>query len=629
MAPSIEVTSIPVAVENTQWHEKTPLIVEVAATAETPSASSPRPTEYPKTQFELEDHPIDVIRKLRVGHLPLLLGLRLIQKQVAVIGAGLSGITAGILLPAKVPGIELQIFDKNADVGGTWFENIYPGVRCDIPANVYQSTFEPNTQWSEEYAQGAEIRDYWQNVAKKYNVYKYLRLRRNVIGAAWSEEKSTWGVTVENLESGETSTEEFEVLLTAVGRFNAWKIPDYPGIEDYKGHLRHSSDWDPTFDPKGKTVAVIGNGASGIQVVPNLQPLVKHLDHYARSKTWIAGSFGGEGEGRTLEPKYYPTDLLKSFADPETYFKFRKDLESKFYSRFGTLMKGSKENTALRKDFVKLMAARLSQKPELLDEMIPDFSPNCRRLTPGPGYLEALTSPNVSYIRTPIASFTSTGILTTDGVSRPVDAVICCTGANIDMKPRFPILAHGADLRDAWTPDPTTYLGLATPRFPNLLFIQGPNAAGHSGTVPNQVETQLTYIARLLRKVAQQNIKTFAPSRAATDDFVAYADAFFPRTVWTEECSSWANGGRPGGRIHGHWPGSASHVNLVRRDPRWEDWEWVAGGEGGNRFAWLGNGWTEKEVRGEGDLTPYLRRQGEVDLRSYHEEWFEGLEVGV
>lgn len=497
-----------------------------------------------------------------------------LQPQVAVIGAGLSGITAGILLPAKVPGIQLQIFDKNADVGGTWVENIYPGVRCDIPANVYQSTFSPKTDWSEEYAQGAEIREYWQSVARKYGVHKYLRLRSNVIGAVWDEEKSVWGVSIEDLSTGESRTEEFDVLITAIGRFNAWKIPDYPGIKDYEGHLRHSSAWDPDFDPKGKTVAVIGNGASGIQVVPNLAPLVKRLDHYARSKTWIAGSFGGEGEGRTLEPKYYDPELLKSFEDPETYFRFRKDLESKFYRRFGTLFKGSEENKKIRKDFIKLMAKRLEKKPELLDHIVPDFSPNCRRLTPGPGYLEALTEDNVDFISTPISHFTKEGIVDTNGVERKVDAVICSTGANIDMLPRFPILANGKDLRDAWTPDPLTYLSLASPGFPNLLFIQGPNSSGHSGTVPNQSETQITYLAKLLRKVSSQGIKTFVPSQAATDDFTAYCDSFFPKTVFSENCSSWANGGKPGGRVHGHWPGSASHVNFVRREPRWEDWVW-------------------------------------------------------
>jgi cation diffusion facilitator CzcD-associated flavoprotein CzcO len=537
----------------------------------------------------------------------------------------LSGITAGVLLPAKVPGIDLHIFDKNADVGGTWFENVYPGVRCDIPANVYQSTFEPNSQWSEEYAQGAEIRDYWQGVARKYNVYKYLKLKRKIVGAAWVDEVGKWTVDVENVETGEKYSEEFDVVITAIGRFNAWKLPDYPGIKDFKGVLRHSSNWDPNFDPVGKTVAVIGNGASGIQVVPQLQKVAKHLDHYARSPTWIAGSFGGEGSGRTLEPKYYPEELLRSFKDdPEKYHQFRKELESKFYKRFATVFRGS-ENEKLKGEFKTLMAERLKKKPELLDVLVPDFSPICRRLTPGPGYLEALTEDNVSYIPTPISHFTAGGIVTSDGVERQVDAVICSTGANVDMLPPFPITAHGVKLRDTWTPDPYTYLGTATPGFPNLLFIQGPQGTGSSGTVPNQVETQVTYLARILRKVHSQDIKSFVPSQAAADDFIAYSDAFFDKTVFTDNCSSWANGGRPGGRIHGHWPGSASHLNIVRKDPRWEDWEWMYKTETGNRFAYFGNGWTSKEVSGEGDLTPYLRVPETVDLRSHHEEWYEGL----
>ncbi|KAL3419955.1 4-hydroxyacetophenone monooxygenase [Phlyctema vagabunda] len=599
MAPSLETAELPVIDATPTITEKAELLSEVAEL---------EVSAYSKAHtFELEDHPIDEVPELKV----------------AVIGAGLSGITAGVLLPAKVPGISLQIFEKNADVGGTWYENSFPGVRCDIPANVYQSTFEPNTQWSEEYAQGAEIRDYWQRVARKHNVYQYLKLSHKVDGAKWDEGTSQWIVSVENLEKGERHEESFDVVITAIGRFNAWKLPDYPGIKDFEGHLRHSSSWDPDFDPTGKRVAVIGNGASGIQVVPNIQPLVKHLDHYARSKTWIAGSFGGEGAGRTLEPILYPAEQLKSFEDPQKYLEFRKELESKFYRRFSTLFRGTEENKQLKEEFKKLMAERLKKKPELLDSIVPDFSPNCRRLTPGPGYLEALTEDNVSFIPTAIERFTKDGIVTVDGVERKVDAVICSTGANVDMIPPFPIVAHGKDLRDTWTPDPYTYIGVATPGFPNLLFLQGPNGTGHSGTVPNQVETQITYHAQLLRKFRAQRIKTFEPSKAAADDFVAYADSFFPKTVFTENCSSWANGGRPGGKIHGHWPGSASHLNHVRRSPRWEDWDWTYRGASGNRFAYFGNGWTSKEKIEGSDLTTYLRLPEQIDLRNYHEEWFD------
>ena len=468
-------------------------------------------------------------------------------------------------------------------------------------------------------------------MARKYGVYDRLRVNTKVISAEWIQEAARWRLDLYDLAGGRTYDEDFDVVITAIGRFNAWKLPKYPGIESYSGPLRHASNWDPDFDPQGKSVAVIGNGASGIQVVANLQKVVSRLDHYARNPTWISGSFAGEGEGRKLEPSYYSPETLRSFEDPETYLEFRKKFEGKFYGRFDTILRDSAGNKKLREEFHTSMAERIKDKPDLLGQILPDFSPNCRRLTPGPGYLEALTQPHVSFIRTPIANFTTNGIITTDGVERKVDAIICCTGANTDLHPPFPITVPGlGTLQDVWTPDPYTYLGLSTPSFPNLLFIQGPNGTGFSGTVPNQIETQTTYIAQLLRKATSQQIKTFTPSRAATDDFVHYSDAFFARTVWTEGCSSWANGGgRPGARIHGHWPGSASHCNVVRRSPRWEDWEWTYRGGSGNRFAYLGNGRTSKEeVRSDDeephpDLVGYLKRPDAIDLRIYHEEWFD------
>jgi cation diffusion facilitator CzcD-associated flavoprotein CzcO len=161
--------------------------------------------------------------------------------------------------------------------------------------------------------------------------------------------------------------------------------------------------------------------------------------------------------------------------------------------------------------------------------------------------LEALTKDNVTLIQTRIKRFTKTGIETVDGVHRPVDAVICSTGANIDHAPAFPIVSGTVDLSSAWKPDgkfgfPYTYLGLATPGFPNLFYLLGPNSAGQSGTLPHTVETLVTYIARVLRKISLEGIQAITPSKAAADDFVEYSDTFFPTTVLSEECSSWSNG---------------------------------------------------------------------------------------
>ncbi|KAJ5818127.1 hypothetical protein N7474_003718 [Penicillium riverlandense] len=549
-------------------------------------------------QFELEEHPIDQVRPIKVG----------------VIGAGLAGVTAGVILPAKLPGLDLRIWDKNSDVGGTWFENTYPGVRCDIPAHAYQSGFAPNTQWTEEFAQGHEIRDYWQGVARKFNVYQYLCLQQKVQKAEWLADEGKWKVTIEHVDgSNKVYEEKLDVLINAIGHFNAWKLPDYAGINQYKGALFHSSNWDHTVDLKGKRVALIGNGASGLQVLPSAQPIASHVDHYARNPTWIADSFGETAGVRRLEANLFTPAQLDSFKDPETYLEYRKGVEANFFRRFGSIFKDTPENDAVRKKWTELMLKRIAEKPELGDKIIPDFP---------------LTVVNVDYIQTRIKRFTETGIVTEDGVERQADITICATGANVDHAPPFSIIADGIDLKQAWKKDglfgfPYTYIGFATPGFPNLLWLGGPFSSGHSGTVPNNVENQVTYIAKLLRKVRSQGIKSIMPTKQAADDFVEYCDKFYPRTVWSANCSSWYNGGQPGGRIHGLFPGSATHANIVRRDPRWEDWEYTYVNPSGNRFAYFGNGWSTRELTPGANLTPHLKLPEEVDLKSYMEGWWD------
>ncbi|KJZ80012.1 hypothetical protein HIM_00726 [Hirsutella minnesotensis 3608] len=548
------------------------------------------------------------------------------QLRVAVVGGGIGGILSGILLPPKVPGIQLTIYEKNKDFGGTWLENVYPGVRCDIPSHVYQSTFTPKTDWTDQFSPGGEIRDYWQSVARKYDVYRLAKFHHRVEDAQWDADSAKWSLRVRDMNTERASHEEFDVVITAVGRFNAWKLPDYPGINEYQGVLRHASNYDSSFDPKGKKVAVIGNGASGIQVVTNLQKVVNRLDHYARNRTWIASSWAGDAISLGAQP--ISEDSKKAFQDPDEYLKFRKQMEDKYWRKFGTFFRNSAENKDLRERFTNMMRERLANKPEILQDVVPDFSPNCRRLTPGPGYLEAITEDNVDYIRTPIKRFTETGIETVDGIQRDVDAVFCATGANTDMVPRFNIRARGRNLGDLWKQDgpygfPFSYLGVSTPGFPNLFFLNGPHGTSSSGTVPHNIETQVTYFAKILRKMSREGIKSIDASVKATNDFIEYSDTFFARTTLSDNCSSWYNGGRPGARIHGIWPGSAVHLAIARREPRWEDFEYEYLSETGNRFLWyFGNGWTRQEEDPSVDLTPYLKRPEDIDLRDVHESWW-------
>lgn len=459
-------------------------------------------------------------------------------------------------------------------------------------------------------------------------MYDLLQLSHRVERLEWDKNITEWKITVRDLTSDVVRVEAADFVLSAVGRFNAWRIPDFPGLSDFKGLLRHASNWDTTFDPKGKKIAVIGNGASGIQLTSNLQRVAGRLDHYARNKTWVSASISGHQS--SLDPLPISDEQREQFRnDPDAYVKFRKGLEANYYRGFNSWVKGGQTLEASRQQYIKHMSEGLSKKPELIDAFIPDFSPSCRRLTPGPGYLEAVTSPNVDYIQTRIKRFTATGIETEDRVHREVDAIFCATGANVDMIPAFPIIGEDGDcLSDVWSEGgkygfPYNYLGAATPGFPNLFYVHGPNAAGRAGTTPHAVEVQMTFYARILRKAAREGIATIQPKVRAANQFVEWSDAFFATTVLSENCSSWYNGGRPGARIHGLFPGSATLVTMLHREPRWEDWEYeyLEESQGNPLFWYFGKGCSRKELDGEADVTPYLHKPAEVDLKDLHELW--------
>lgn len=237
---------------------------------------------------------------------------------------------------------------------------------------------------------------------------RYIKTNHHVISAEWSEEKGKWLVKVQT--PGRQFEDEANFLVTATGHFSDPKLPDYPGMSDFQGHLHHTSDWDPNFDPTGKRIAVIGNGASGIQVLPQLQKLAARIDHYVRNKTWVASPIGGEDLAQMVADS-----IEQARSSPENYLKFRKALEARLFSRFGGIFKGGDKSIAARENITEQMKARLKGDSKLAESFVPDFSPNCRRLTPGPGYLEALTEDNVNYVTTPIERFTASGIVTNDG----------------------------------------------------------------------------------------------------------------------------------------------------------------------------------------------------------------------
>ncbi|CAK7199559.1 hypothetical protein SEUCBS139899_002239 [Sporothrix eucalyptigena] len=531
--------------------------------------------------------------------------------KVIVIGAGISGILAAIRFPRRIPNLDLVVYDKNPEVGGTWYENRYPGVACDIPAHVYQASFEPNPNWSQFYASGQEILAYWKGIVAKYGADKYLKLSHKVVEARFNDTTSQWHVKVQNCVSGEVVDDTCDVLYGCMGSLNDWHWPDIQGLQSFQGKLLHSAAWDDTWDPSGQTVAVIGSGSSAIQIVPSIQPMVKHLENYVRGKVWIAPPVAeAEVRKRTkTESNFkFTEEELQSFREkPSKLLAYRKMLDSEIQSMTKVTLRGALSDEAAA-HFTASMKAKLTKKPEILGAILPSFAPGCRRITPGPGYLEALTEDNVSFVNDNIREVTPDGIVTaSDGALHKVDAIICATGFDTSFTGRFPIVgARGIDLDAKWKDYPDTYIGLCTPDMPNYFVAHGPNAGLGIGSVSIVLERTCDYVCAAISKMQRDRIATLQPKRAPTDAFVDFCRDYFSRTVFSLPCRSWYKRGTFDGPVAALWPGSALHFVKTLETPRWEDYEYTYLDGTNNSVAWLGNGFTMCERDKASDKSTYL-----------------------
>ncbi|KAK2592767.1 hypothetical protein QQS21_009539 [Conoideocrella luteorostrata] len=524
--------------------------------------------------------------------------------KVIYIGAGISGIVAAIKFLNAVPNLDLVIYEKNPELGGTW----YPGCACDIPSHSYQLSFESWTDWSSFYAEAPEILEYWKRVAAKYDVRPYIRFSHKCLEASWDETRSKWRVKLEKLDQDSTKSvfyDESDVLMTGTGLLNEWKWPSIPGLKDFTGDLLHTANWNTQFDATDKKVAVVGGGSSGIQVVPAILPRVKAMDHYIRGRTWISTQLSEDVvQERTKNcgsANFEYTTEEKKFwkVNPQAYIQYRKELEHRLQGNYAVSRRDDPRHSSARAHFAENMRSRLASKPELADILIPSYPPLCKRLTPGPGYLEALTARNVDVVTQPISHIDAEGIVTTDGVRRPVDAIICATGFETAPEAGFSIYGQdGLNLRQKYAVRPKSYLGLCTDGFPNFFQSLGPNSFQGAGSLLVMIEQIHLYVGQILRRMSTGNIKTIEPKRKQVENFTNYCDEYFQKTVYTTHCISWYKQAAPGSsleeqintRITALWPGSSVHALKALETVRWEDFKFDT--IDNNEFGWFGNGWS-------------------------------------
>ncbi|KAL2436581.1 FAD-binding monooxygenase tazF [Exophiala dermatitidis] len=540
--------------------------------------------------------------------------------RIVCVGAGAAGLLVAYKLKRNLKLFDLAIYEKNAGIGGTWYENRYPGCACDVPAHVYTYSFEPNPDWSAFYASAPEIRQYFERFAEKYDLYPYIRTKTRVLSSTWVEEKGVYELEVQ-LEDGTIIQDWCHILINGTGTLSRWKWPDIPGLHDFKGKLVHSADWDTSVDWTGKTVAVIGTGSSAIQIVPQVQKTAGKVICFMRSVTWISPPIAGDvlnetkahssdpGQSQTNQYFYTEEDKRQFRENPDELLAYRKKLESQFTGTFDIFIAGSQ----MSKDAQRLMRDEMYRRigpghEELKKNLIPTWAPGCRRMTPGEGYLEALVQDNVVTVHKNIAKVVPEGLLDSTRQLHQADIIVCATGFDVSHKPNFTVTGvNGADMRQEFEPEPYVYLSMAVPKFPNYFTINGARGSWASGTALNSHEACVDYIVKCISRIQTENIRALEVKMEPVKQLYEHMDEWHKGSVWNDECKSWYKNNIPGGKPL-LWGGSSLHFIKTLQLVRWEHYDFRYFGN--NMWEFLGNGRVEAEMTNDIDgLAPYIRNE--------------------
>ncbi|CAF2738780.1 unnamed protein product [Rotaria sp. Silwood2] len=528
--------------------------------------------------------------------------------KIITIGAGFSGLTLAYKVQNQCKlddRIEHVIYEKNPDIGGTWYQNRYPGVGCDIPAHIYSFIWEPNPDWSSFCVGGPEIFTYIKRTADKYNLTKNIQFNSKVVEAQWNEADGKWHIKIE--QNGKIIRDIGDLLINACGVFNTWKWPDVDGLNDFQGHLVHSAQWKDGYDFQGKNVGLIGNGASAIQILPKIQPFAAHVTCFVRNPTWISPPILAEfakSDGQNIE--YTEEQKAEFRSNPKKLLEMRKTLEHAMNKFFGVYIKDSEHQLMAQKSLKEFMLQYLQKSEELATLLIPQWSVGCRRITPNNQYLEAIIQTNVTVKMCSIDRFTKTGLQTANNEHYELDAIICATGFDVSYCPPLKLIgSDGVDLAQTWKTNPAGYFGIAAHGFPNYFIFIGPNTPVAQSSLTSCIDWEADYILKWAKKIQEEDIHSVDVTQGAVDDFNSYAQEFMERTVWKEHCRSWYKSGKVNGNVTAPYPGSALHYKEMLDELRPEDFDIKYNTR--NRFSFMGNGFTKRESLGE-DLSYYLEK---------------------
>ncbi len=464
--------------------------------------------------------------------------------EVAIIGAGPAGISMAVQLGRL--GIPYVLYERRSEIGGTWSIHKYPDIRVDTLSITYEFSFEDEYPWSEYFARGEEVRSYLEFIVDKYGVREHVRLDHDLEDARFDDDSSTWHLTFKRPD-GERVERDVNVVVSAAGLFAKRKLPDIDGVEDFEGTILHPTQWTSEHDVRGKRVAVVGNGSTGVQLVAPVAEEAEHVSVFQRTPQWIAPrpNYGKkvEPEVRWLldnVPGYWNWCRYTSIIGLMTWHEDFLIPDPEWEKKGGHITQKSEE---LRDFLIGYIKEQIGDRPDLLEKLVPDYAPMVRRPVVDNGWYKALTRDDVDLVTSGIVRLTKKGIETADGKHHEVDFIVFATGFEVDQF-LWPAEYHGqkgVSLRDYWAPhSPRAYLSMMVPHFPNFFMLYGPNSQPVSGGVslPSWFQIWAAYIAQCLHTMFEEGHAQVVVKEEAFEAFNAEQDAVGSELAFIKDTKS-------------------------------------------------------------------------------------------
>ena len=472
------------------------------------------------------------------------------QVDVAIVGGGAAGLGLAARLRAAGFG-SFAIFERGEGPGGTWRANTYPGAACDVPSHLYSFSFDPNPRWSRRYSPQSEILRYFEGFADRHGLRPHLRTSTEVASAEWDASASDWRLQT---TGGDEVRARF--VAGACGQLSVPHVPAFAGLSDFAGATWHSADWDHSVDVRGKRVAVIGSGASAIQIVPAIAGVASQLVVFQRTPTWII----------PRRDRAYTRIERELFARSDLW---RRMYRSYIFWRLESFFLGFSPGPMAR-SLTRMAMKHLEDQvpdPALRLLLTPTYPIGCKRVLVSDDYYPALQHPDVSLVTAGIDRFEPGGVRTSDGVLHELDAVVFATGFHSQslVAPMRVVGPDGRSLDDVWADGPQAHLGVTVAGMPNLFLLYGPNTNLGHNSILFMMEAQFHHIVSLLEGVRERGASRIEVRPEAFETFNREMQERLADSVWAAGCSSWYK--TDGGRVTNNWPGFANEYWRATRRP--------------------------------------------------------------